>query len=100
MTDREQQQNETVTTTTTQSNLHKLFSVQDVISPIPMHDLPLQQLKDKMSNILLWVGGGGTSACSMTVVPWCCNTWDCKWKDMSKLVCIGNSPHVYIRLHR
>ena len=48
MTDEEQQQNETVTTTTTtQSNLHKLFSVQDVISPIPMHDLPLQQLKMK-----------------------------------------------------
>ena len=58
MTDDEQQQNETVTpttitttttttTTTSQSNLHKLLSVQDVISPIPMHDLPLQQLKMK-----------------------------------------------------
>ena len=46
MIDGEQQQNETVTTTT-QSNLHKLLSVQDVISPIPMHDLPLQQLKTK-----------------------------------------------------
>ena len=53
MTSEEKQQNETVTTTmkttttATQSNLHKLLSVQDVISPIPMHDLPLQQLKMK-----------------------------------------------------
>ena len=42
MTDAEQPQNGTVTTRTTQSNLHKLLSVQYVISPIPMHDLPLQ----------------------------------------------------------
>ena len=49
MTDEEEQQNETVTkTTTTQSNLHKLLSVQEVISPMPMHDLPLQQLKMKL----------------------------------------------------
>ena len=47
MTDEERQQNETVTTTPTQSHLHKLVSVQDVISPIPMDDLPLQQLKMK-----------------------------------------------------
>ena len=51
MTDDEQQQHETVattiTTTTSQSNLHKLLSIQDVISPIPMHNLPLQQLKMK-----------------------------------------------------
>ena len=45
----EQQQHETVTTTTTaaaQSNLHKMLSVRDLISPIhiPMYDLPLQQL--------------------------------------------------------
>ena len=47
MTDDDQQQNETVITTTSQSNLHNLVSVEDVISPIPMHDLPLQQLKMK-----------------------------------------------------
>ena len=51
MTDGEQQQNETVTTTTTtttlESNLHNMLCVQDIISPIPMHDLPLQQLKMK-----------------------------------------------------
>ena len=51
MTDEEQQQHETVITTTTtmtaQSNLHKLLSLQEVKSPIPMHDLPLQQLKMK-----------------------------------------------------
>ena len=41
----EQQQNYTVTTTTW-SNLHKLLSVQELISPfpIPMYDLPLQEL--------------------------------------------------------
>ena len=47
MTDEEQQQHEIVTTMTTQSNLHKLLSLQELISPIPMHDLPLQQLKMK-----------------------------------------------------
>ena len=49
MTDEEQQQNETVTTTTrtTQSNLYKLLDVQEVISLMPMHDLPQQQLKMK-----------------------------------------------------
>ena len=48
MTDEQQQQHETITTTTTtQSNLHKLLSVQEVISPIPMYDLPLQQLNMK-----------------------------------------------------
>ena len=47
----EEQQNYTVTTTatTTQSNLHKLLSVQEIISPIhiPMYDLPQQQLNMK-----------------------------------------------------
>ena len=49
MTDEEQQQNETVSTTTRSiwSNLYKLLSVQEVISPMPMQDLPLQQLKMK-----------------------------------------------------
>ena len=48
ITDEQQQQHETVTTTT-QSNLHKLLSVQELISPIhtPMYDLPLQQLNMK-----------------------------------------------------
>ena len=46
--DEQQQQHETVTTTT-QGNLHKLLSVQELISPIhiPMYDLPLQQLNMK-----------------------------------------------------
>ena len=44
MTDEEEQKSERVTTTTTttstaQNNLHKLLSVQEVISPIPMHDV-------------------------------------------------------------
>ena len=50
MTDEQQQQHETVTaTTTTQSNLHKLLSVEELISPIhiPMYVLPLQQLNTK-----------------------------------------------------
>ena len=34
MTDEEQQQHETVTTTTIQSYVHKLLSVQELISPI------------------------------------------------------------------
>ena len=48
MTDEQQKQNYAVTTTT-QSNLHKLFSVPELISPIhiPMYDLPLQQLSMK-----------------------------------------------------
>ena len=29
---------------------------------------------------------------SLKVVPWCSNTLDCQWKDMSELVWIGNSP--------
>ena len=59
MTDEQQQQHETVTatttttTTTTQSNLHKLLSVQELISPIPMYDLPLQQLNMKWVNKLM-----------------------------------------------
>ena len=46
----DEQQHETVTaTTTTQSNLHKLLSVQELLSPIyiPIYDLPLQQLNTK-----------------------------------------------------
>ena len=49
-----EQQHDTVTTTTltTQSNLHKLPSVQELISPIdiPIYDLPLQQLNMKWAN--------------------------------------------------
>ena len=30
---------------------------------------------------------------SLKVVPWCSNTLDCWWKDMSKLVRSGNNPH-------
>ena len=50
ITDEEQQQHETVTTT--QSNLHKLLIVQELISPIhiPMYDLALQQLNMKWAN--------------------------------------------------
>ena len=29
---------------------------------------------------------------SLKVVPWCRNTLDSSWKDMSELVWIGNSP--------
>ena len=53
MTDEQQQQHETVTaattTTPTWSNLHKLLSVQELISPIhiPMYDIPLQHLNTK-----------------------------------------------------
>ena len=31
---------------------------------------------------------------SLKVVPWCSNTLDCWWKDMSKLVRSRNSPHI------
>ena len=50
ITDAQQQQHETVTTTKRrQRNLHKLLSVQELISPmdILMYDLPLQQLNMK-----------------------------------------------------
>ena len=44
-----QQQHETVTatTTTTQGNVYKLFSIQELIFPIVKYDLPLQQLNIK-----------------------------------------------------
>ena len=29
---------------------------------------------------------------SLKVVPWCSNTLDFSWKDMSELVWMGNSP--------
>ena len=50
ITDEQQQQNETVTKTTTkQINLHKLFSVQELISHIniPIYNLPLPELNMK-----------------------------------------------------
>ena len=52
ITHEEKQQHETVTTTrTTQTNLHKLLNVEELISAIhiPMYDLSLQQLNMKMS---------------------------------------------------
>ena len=56
MTDDEQQQNETITSTTTtsESNLHNVLSVQNGISPIPMHDLPIQQLKMAWAKYCCW----------------------------------------------
>ena len=49
MTIEGQQQHETVTaiTTTTQSNVHKLLAVQEVIFPTAKYYLPLQQLNIK-----------------------------------------------------
>ena len=51
VTDEQQQQHEAAATTT-QSSLHKLLSVQELISPIhmPMYDLPVQQLNTKCAN--------------------------------------------------
>ena len=50
-----QQQHETVTATTktTQSNLHKLLSVQDVIFPI--QQLHMNTSFENMNSFLLWV---------------------------------------------
>ena len=35
----------------------------------------------------------GNESSSLKVVPWCSNTVDCKWKDMSEFVLSENSPY-------
>ena len=65
-----QQQHETVkaTTTTTQSNLHKLLSVQEVI--FPLQQLNMNTSSEDMNSFssvhIVWcVCGGGISYCSV-----------------------------------